>query len=129
MNPALPGMPELPECDSYCTHKDSHEYDVWNANQMHAFYLQGVAAGRAEASKDAGWRDIETAPKGVLLLLAVPTRYKKWLSTVPLAGMWFGTHWGTMNADEAIQRVDPTHWQPLPQAPIPPAATPTKEQT
>ncbi|MES1979594.1 MAG: hypothetical protein V4451_16250 [Pseudomonadota bacterium] len=30
-------LPELPEPDSYCTHKDSHEYDVYTADQMRAY--------------------------------------------------------------------------------------------
>lgn len=44
-----PSMPTLPEPDSYCTHADSHEYDVWNADQMHA-YAQAVADERVRAA-------------------------------------------------------------------------------
>lgn len=54
-----PQMPALPEPDSYCTHADSHEYDVWNAAQMRAFRAEGVRDALAgvvealEAGRDA----------------------------------------------------------------------------
>jgi hypothetical protein len=34
-----PQLPPLPECDSYCTHKDTHEYDVFTAEQMKEYAL------------------------------------------------------------------------------------------
>jgi hypothetical protein len=66
-----------------------------------------------------GWQPIETAPKevGKALLLYVPTRHKKWNPGLPLAGWWMGSFWAIFNADEAVQKVAPTHWMPLPRSP------------
>jgi len=44
-------LPPLPECDSYCTYKDSHDYDVWNAENMQAFARAAVLADRAARAK------------------------------------------------------------------------------
>jgi hypothetical protein len=67
------------------------------------------------------WQPIETAPKDVCMaiLLSVPTKHQKWSASLPLAGGWTGSHWVIFNADEAVQRVEPTHWMPLPAPPAP----------
>ena len=63
------------------------------------------------------WQPIETAPKdGSEILLAVPHRLRS-ERTLRLVGRWFDRFWITFNADEAIQRVEPTHWMPLPAPP------------
>jgi len=58
-------LPPLPECDSYCTYKDSHDYDVWNAENMQAFARAAVLADRAA-------RAVEV-PEGWLLVPIEPT--------------------------------------------------------
>lgn len=64
------------------------------------------------------WMPINSAPKdGQAVLLLTPTTFGKWAKSLPMAGRWFGTYWAILNADEAIQRVEPTHWMPLPAAP------------
>jgi hypothetical protein len=71
-----------------------------------------VASG-AEAG-----RPIETAPKGDdYITLLVPTRN----GLLPFPGRWIG-FWCIVNADLAIQRIEPTHWMPLPQPPSADAA-------
>lgn len=37
-------LPELPDCDSYCTHADCHEYDVYTADQMRDYARQSIAS-------------------------------------------------------------------------------------
>ena len=67
------------------------------------------------------WQPIETAPKDRPLLLLVQMRKKHGRPSVfPLSGEWVNDHWVIFNADWAIQRVEPTHWQLLP----PPFMTP-----
>lgn len=65
------------------------------------------------------WQPIDTAPKDGTVLLLVPTRYAKWNKWLPMAGKWIG-FWVIFNADEAVQRVEPTHWMPLPAPPSKP---------
>lgn len=66
------------------------------------------------------WRPIETAPDDErTVLLSVPTLYGKWNKSIPVAGRRERDFWVIYNADEAIQRVEPTHWMPLPAAPSP----------
>lgn len=71
----------------------------------------------------SGWQPIKTAPKDKTILLSVPTWAGKWNKTLPLPGDFeprdTGGFWVIYNADEAIQRVEPTHWMPLPAAPLP----------
>lgn len=71
------------------------------------------------------WQPIETAPRDEeTILLRVPTLYGKWNETLPLAGRWeqrdppSSGFWIIFNADEAVQRVEPTHWMPLPSSPM-----------
>lgn len=64
------------------------------------------------------WRTMEGAPKDAVVLLLTPTRWNKRCEMLPCAGYWFGAGWVNFNADEAVQRVEPTHWQPLPRPPI-----------
>jgi hypothetical protein len=64
------------------------------------------------------WQPIETAPKGIeQVLLRVPTRFAKWGSALACQGYWMSKYWVIFNADEAVQRVEPTHWMPLPAPP------------
>lgn len=64
---------------------------------------------------DAPWRPIQTAPIGEeTVLLLVPTLYGKWNKSIPVAGMRMSDFWVIFNADEAVQRVEPTHWMPIP---------------
>jgi hypothetical protein len=64
------------------------------------------------------WQPIETAPKGIeQVLLRVPTRFAKWGSALACQGYWMSAYWVIFNADEAVQRVEPTHWMPLPAPP------------
>jgi hypothetical protein len=44
-------LPPLPECDSYCTHADDHEYDVFTAEQMHAYARTALAPLEAELER------------------------------------------------------------------------------
>ena len=73
-----------------------------------------------------GWQPIETAPRGTSILLWVPTSYGKVNSHIAITGQTFDNDvapsWLAFNADEALQRVEPTHWMPLPAAPSLPEA-------
>lgn len=72
-----------------------------------------------KAGQPVAWQVIETAPKNeLIILLLVPTLRKR---SLPIAGTWFNGFWIIFNADEAIQRVEPTHWMPCPGEP---SATP-----
>lgn len=63
------------------------------------------------------WLPMETAPKdGTEILLLVPHRLRA-DRLLRLTGRWFDRFWITFNADEAIQRVEPTRWMRLPDAP------------
>ena len=66
-----------------------------------------------------GWRDVESAPKdGTHVLLWCQTHIQKGVQAMPFTGRWFsGGPWIIVNADMAIQRVEPTHWMALPPAP------------
>mgnify|MGYP001614273787 CR=1 FL=1 len=74
-----------------------------------------LCARRAEV---AAWRSIETAPHDdEPVLLLVPTLYGKWNKSIQVTGRWEdrpngGGFWTIFNADEAIQRVEATHWMP-----------------
>lgn len=64
-----------------------------------------------------GWQSMEAAPRdGSEILLLVPHRLRAG-RRLRLTGRWFDRYWITFNADEAIQRVEPTAWQPLPPLP------------
>ena len=68
-------------------------------------------------AQQAWWQPIETAPKveDVSVQLWVPTRYAKYTKFISCTGRYMNGFWVIVNADEAIQRVEPTLWQPLPQ--------------
>ena len=72
-----------------------------------------------ESALQPGWRDIESAPKdGTHVLLWCQTHIQKGVQAMPFTGRWFsGGPWIIVNADMAIQRVEPTHWMALPPAP------------
>ena len=74
---------------------------------------------RSSEAEQQAWRPIATAPEseGSLLLL-VPTLYGKYNQSIAVTGMRFNGFWVIFNADEAIQRVEPTHWMPLPASPF-----------
>jgi hypothetical protein len=65
------------------------------------------------------WQPIETASKDwmVPLLLWVPMWRQKLAAALPLCGYWMGSFWVIVNADAAVQRVEPTHWMPIPAPP------------
>jgi len=66
----------------------------------------------------AAWLPIESAPKDIPVLLMVPTRSSKWIDMFPCLGFWMGGFWVILNSDEAVQRVEPTHWMVPPAAPL-----------
>lgn len=82
-------------------------------------YVDALQAENQALRADArpGWLPIATAPKDRAILLLAPTTFNKWTRVLPLPGRWFGSYFASYNADEAIQRVEPTHWMPLPTAP------------
>lgn len=51
--PAPAGEPEMPEPDSYCTHADSHEYDVWSEASMRAYGDARAEHARRVAMEEA----------------------------------------------------------------------------
>lgn len=44
-------LPPLPEPNSYCTHADSHEYDVFDADQMRAYATAALAQKDGEIER------------------------------------------------------------------------------
>ena len=80
---------------------------------------EGWQARAIESALQPGWRDIESAPKdGTHVLLWCQTHIQKGVQAMPFTGRWFsGGPWIIVNADMAIQRVEPTHWMALPPAP------------
>jgi len=73
----------------------------------------------------ATWQTMDTAPQDeeTIVLLRVPTLYGKWSEAISCSGRFeqrdTGGFWTIFNADEALQRVEPSHWMPLPAAPLP----------
>lgn len=63
------------------------------------------------------WMPIESAPKDEHILLRVKTMWNKSAEFLCCGGYWLNGFWVIYNADEAIQRVEPAHWQPLPPPP------------
>lgn len=64
------------------------------------------------------WQPIETAPHGAdQVLLRVAARFGKRTAYFACQGYWLVSYWVIFNADEAVQRVEPTHWMPLPAPP------------
>lgn len=39
-------LPPLPECDSFCTYADDHEYEVFTADQMRAYAEEAIKQER-----------------------------------------------------------------------------------
>ena len=81
--------------------------------------LSGAAGILRDRLARPQWLPIETAPRdGTEILLLVPHRLRAG-QMLRLTGRWFpsGGAWITFNADGAIQRVEPTSWQPLPALP------------
>lgn len=59
-NTNIEGLPELPEPNSYCTHADTHEYDVFTADQMREYGLLCRRAALSNAEPvmeltETGW--------------------------------------------------------------------------
>jgi hypothetical protein len=90
--------------------------DAWDGNPGSAEPIP-LYALPLEAAQP--WRDIATAPRErmVPLLLWTPMRWGKLAPALPLCGYWMDTYWVIVNADAAVQKVEPTHWMPLPQPP------------
>jgi len=112
-------LPALPEPDSYCTHADSHEYDVFSADQMRKYALEAIQASATSAP--AEWQDIETAPKTSKAILIYCAERENiytvtWVRNeeFPWSGKWRHV------AGDFLTAVA-THWQPLPP---PPGTTP-----
>ena len=65
------------------------------------------------------WQPIETAPKdGEVVMLYWPTMS---ITAYPATGFNHGDEYGwTLNSWRDYGEVYPTHWMPLPPAPIPP---------
>lgn len=72
-------------------------------------------ASQATPAPGSEWRTIETAPKDrrIPMLLWVPMWKQKLAEALPLCGYWMDSYWVIVNAEAAIQRVEPTHWMPL----------------
>jgi len=84
---------------------------IYTADQLH----EAIRAATERAAKQE-WLPMETAPRDQPVLLRVPTTYNKWTRMLPLPGRWFGSYFAIYNADEAIQRVEPLGWMPMPGA-------------
>lgn len=78
----------------------------------------------ASQASEPEWRGIDSAPKDRHVLLQVVTRWGKRSDVVWCSGYWMGDYWVIYNADEAVQRVEPSGWEPLP---APPQADASKE--
>jgi hypothetical protein len=87
--------------------------------------LRALASGMAQPSSQ--WQDIATAPKdGTYLTLLVLTHIRP--QPMPFTGRWLhGTPgcWVIVNADLAVQRVEPMRWKPF-DAPLSAAPEDTK---
>lgn len=133
MNPALPGMPEaigkitsllgkvaLINPSDFSLRKGDA---LFTRDQLEAQRLACFAAGRAEASKDAGWLPIETAPKDGREFLAIWQRQGNVVQIIS----WNQLHKFWQCKGELVSGFtsNATGWHELP---TPPAATPTKEQ-
>lgn len=67
------------------------------------------------ASLPPQWLPMSSAPLDETILLRVPTRWAKRHRELHGAGYWEeGGFWVVFNAEEAIQRVEPTGWMRLP---------------
>lgn len=105
---------ELLPCDGgwddslRCVPEGPEEIHRSGCPAKHKFY---VAQALREARRIDSWQKIETAPKGVNVLLWWP----RWDST-PVIGYYRGDQWSIDNA-EYYHDSQPTHWQPLPAPP------------
>ncbi len=80
--------------------------------------MQSSASSSCAAHME--WRSLDTAPKDdSAVMLRVRLRYGKRGEFAPMPGFWMNGYWVIFNADEEIQRVEPTHWMPLLRAPLP----------
>jgi hypothetical protein len=63
-----------------------------------------------------GWRPLDTAPTDgeFILLLGTLNFPKEGHRELPFTGRWFNGMWVIVNADMAIQRIEPKGWMPLP---------------
>jgi hypothetical protein len=131
-----PNLPPLPAPHSFIGFSDVKRAteDVYSAAQMREYALAALSAVQAVP----GWRDIESAPKDGTEILAwredCGPFMAKWSSAEELRTMtdkereeldeesrwqedWFGgdSEMGGFRCDGSEA---PTHWQPLPAAPI-----------
>ena len=88
----------------------------WDGHKVADLLLKGEAALKAKDA-ERQWQPIETAPKDVAVLLRVPLQVAKWANALPCMGVWMGSFWAISNADNAVQRVEPSNWMPLPPEP------------
>lgn len=69
------------------------------------------------ASLPPQWLPMTAAPHDDTVLLRVPTRWAKRHAELISAGYWEdGGFWVIFNADEAVQKVEPTGWMRLPES-------------
>lgn len=60
------------------------------------------------------WQDISTAPQdGTMVSLLVQPWRPEGAKPLPFTGYWLSSFWVIVNADMAVQRVEPTHWMAL----------------
>jgi hypothetical protein len=105
-------------------HEHSHEYSVKRAADLCDKFLRTVAEEFAQSPAPAApaptsqWQDIATAPKDGPILAYNPvqgvyaTRYDR--------GEWPHADWYSddLGRDASLWYPRPTHWQPLPSAPL-----------
>ncbi len=70
-----------------------------------------------------GWRPIETVPKDRFVLLAIPGSADGEMAPFVALAKWQGRGWYGVDEDGITYAPrdvhSPSHWQPLPRAPIP----------
>jgi len=73
-----------------------------------------VDAVRAEAKAEVpSWQPIETAPKDGSPILVVANEVVQYIIVAD-----YGSGWHSLADDEGIEDFNPTHWMPIPAAPI-----------
>lgn len=89
-----------------------NDMDLWN---RHSCAVLKMAAELAEARAAKEWRTIETAPKDNLMWMLLYESPPEDCADIPTVGRWCSRHhqW----VDDLGKKIEPTHWQPLPEAP------------
>lgn len=109
--------------------KDNHRHGMSEIDEAATDALMEEAANALESalslSPAHGWRDIADAPKDGTDILV--TNIEEWIAKV----CWHKGAWLQVDADgvilgDLVAIAYPTHWMPLPAAPLPPKANDTK---